>query len=1492
MKKKNRIACIFFLSIFLLNQLYIPNVSGFETQAIPQPKKIIIFIPGFAGTELYEDQAKTDLIWIDYFESNKLNFSNSLYYGLPLGWPGSKKFENIPQWDWLGTGNLEEDMNFYKGFADNFNRNSEYILDVFPYDWRKSNADNAVRLKEKIDQALSDNPDVGKVNIVAHSMGGIIAKKYILDHKNNTRVDKLITLGTPFFGAPYALQTLLEGYKYNGISLLGKSDIRTIPSLFELLPSKLYFNLNNTSYVGSEKSTKKVTPWTFSETSDFIRDNLDNNNLYTEALEFQDSMSDSVGNYVDFYRIVGDNYYTLGFMTKALRNSGNYSVKSIFLTEDVIGDGVVPLASATYGNPKTWYTKSNHEYMPSNYDVIDAVDSILNGKSVTSLDSNPTTEFRDGTKITIYNLKNGELQKNGLSTSSLNETSNIDTRTLLGTERFIINAEVILPTGDKVIIRDSEIISKPQNVELRSRKDVIEILIYDYNQYQLKVSKTDTDEQDIGMILTQFHGIKTSKEYKQIDLTKGNLIGHVELNEQDLGLDTNFDGSIDEKLFADNQDEPNDPSDPSNGDIIIDINGTKGKNDWFTSDISVSLETSIEIPVDEEENEETEEGEEPSEPVDLTPEISYSINDEPESSYSGSIQFGEDGKHTITAYVRDKEGNLLGQASKSFKIDKTSPNLSTQVAAVHGENGWLLSDAQISVAASDETSKLTRVDFNYNGRGIQTYIDPFSETNEGHHNIFAEAEDNAGKIEMTQHPFKIDKTKPVITDVYLQDEYYWDTHFPIQFDVSDVISGVNTIRATINGNEVQNGSTYHFTEPGWHTYRIEVKDYAGWKAVYETEFEVYIPATIIFKPEHLQLDQGEKGMATTFIQLPEPFQLENIKHSSITINEANVHIQDNKYGFVNNPIDDEDLDGQLEYMVKYQRESLIHVIKPLDLVHSSENPNAPEWRDTMIAVFGEWGEYHLKGYDSFIVTNNQYNPPQDITRPTITSVPDYNETNVSVDATPIITFSETVVLSSGGELSDRLVKEFISFTDSQGKQVAFTANWMINTLSVQINPSLQLKSSETYHIRVNENAFVDLANNGNELFISSFTTENRPIILDPPLPLPVIEPESGEIVHEETSSMPERTPSYEESSFTPILQNTVQLAENTAQLSDAELDSEMNKATETGMVILIANDKKVKMALSQKQLEKVIASGHLLQIKLFNVTFTMKPEAIQLIGSNNGYITLGAEAIKGDEKQKLISLAKNKEGLIMLGDEVFHLHLSLIDSENVETAINHFDQKIKVIISVPKEAHKLGKNGRLTIGRFNTETDSWEKYYGQYDERNGTFEFETDKFSNWTFVTDKRTFVDVTHHWAKEDIEYMANLGYINGLDYENFAPGTFMTRAQFATVLAEVLDLSETSDMPFIDVSRANWYYENINKVYTAGLVHGLDTNHFAPHEFITREQMAVMISNALSYKRKDTLSYENGSSLEGYNEVSKWAQESVNQLIQVGFYYREKDR
>ena len=87
-------------------------------------------------------------------------------------------------------------------------------LFTFPYEWRDSNILNADLLKNKISEVIANcfaaNPDLlalssskcDKVDLVAHSMGGLVARAYIQSVDYASDVDQLIFLGTPHKGSP------------------------------------------------------------------------------------------------------------------------------------------------------------------------------------------------------------------------------------------------------------------------------------------------------------------------------------------------------------------------------------------------------------------------------------------------------------------------------------------------------------------------------------------------------------------------------------------------------------------------------------------------------------------------------------------------------------------------------------------------------------------------------------------------------------------------------------------------------------------------------------------------------------------------------------------------------------------------------------------------------------------------------------------------------------------------------------------------------------------------------------------------------------------------------------------------------------------------------------------------------------------------------------------------------------------------------------------
>ena len=128
---------------------------------------------------------------------------------------------------------------------------------VFPYDWRRDNVESARLLIKKIEslKAKLKKPNL-KFNIIAHSMGGLIAR-YAAMYGNADiptgplqpswagarDLDKIFLLGTPNDGSILALKALLEGHSVTSaipipiIQTFTRFDAFTAPALFELLPT-------------------------------------------------------------------------------------------------------------------------------------------------------------------------------------------------------------------------------------------------------------------------------------------------------------------------------------------------------------------------------------------------------------------------------------------------------------------------------------------------------------------------------------------------------------------------------------------------------------------------------------------------------------------------------------------------------------------------------------------------------------------------------------------------------------------------------------------------------------------------------------------------------------------------------------------------------------------------------------------------------------------------------------------------------------------------------------------------------------------------------------------------------------------------------------------------------------------------------------------------------------------------------------------------------
>ena len=355
--------------------LYIPFLT--EPPGTEQRIDPVIIIPGIVGTELYNGD---DLIWLDlwrlaywvddYFLTENLSLSNE-----------GGSINNIQ------TGDIIKDKEFLKYKTDIFgsliqditanNYQENQNLFLFPYDWRLDLDETKNLLNKKIED-IKLQTGKSKVNIIAHSMGGLLTKAY-LNSYGKEDIGKLIFIGTPHLGAPKAGKILLEGDRL-GIPWLEEDRIQEIaensPALHELLPNQTYFN-EFQGYFRKYKLFGDNPLMNYGETKDFFLNKKDKNSLMFQKAEdfYSQSLDDFNFSGIEAYNITG-----CKTSTQAAYSFDIFG--EIGQTGYTSGDGTVPMVSAdhiTIPSQNKFYVKDgNHAELPSTNGVKDLILGILN----------------------------------------------------------------------------------------------------------------------------------------------------------------------------------------------------------------------------------------------------------------------------------------------------------------------------------------------------------------------------------------------------------------------------------------------------------------------------------------------------------------------------------------------------------------------------------------------------------------------------------------------------------------------------------------------------------------------------------------------------------------------------------------------------------------------------------------------------------------------------------------------------------------------------------------------------------------------------------------------------------------------------------------------------------------------------------------------------------------------------------------------------------
>ncbi len=262
-------------------QVQVINFEIKATAAVPTGASSVLFLPGIMGSRLYEEGTACggsgeQERWFSTSECDQLRLLTD-YTGKSINPVYTKASESsVIAATRVGLGSIAITSPLYRSFLTELAqwKQSGEIADyvAFPYDWRMR-LDDLLKAKRDlvtgkvtyditntfedgyVYQTLKDlvaHSKSGKVTIVAHSNGGLLAKTLLatLQSRRDPLLDKIdvvILVAVPQVGTPDALVGMLQGEEIGPAGLVvsqktARQLMNTMPFAYHLLPNASYFN--------------------------------------------------------------------------------------------------------------------------------------------------------------------------------------------------------------------------------------------------------------------------------------------------------------------------------------------------------------------------------------------------------------------------------------------------------------------------------------------------------------------------------------------------------------------------------------------------------------------------------------------------------------------------------------------------------------------------------------------------------------------------------------------------------------------------------------------------------------------------------------------------------------------------------------------------------------------------------------------------------------------------------------------------------------------------------------------------------------------------------------------------------------------------------------------------------------------------------------------------------------------------------------------------
>lgn len=159
-------------------------------------------------------------------------------------------------------------------------------------------------------------------------------------------------------------------------------------------------------------------------------------------------------------------------------------------------------------------------------------------------------------------------------------------------------------------------------------------------------------------------------------------------------------------------------------------------------------------------------------------------------------------------------------------------------------------------------------------------------------------------------------------------------------------------------------------------------------------------------------------------------------------------------------------------------------------------------------------------------------------------------------------------------------------------------------------------------------------------------------------------------------------------------------------------------------------------------------------------------------------------------------------------------------------------------------------------------------------------------------LTTANTFEDVDEGmWCNTAISTLARLGIVNGRSAQVFDPDASITRAEFAAICARFDGSGVKSDSSFTDIS-GHWAEDEIERAAALGWICGYTDGTFRPNNRITRAEVMTMINRMLQRLPEDENDLLPDMNIWPDNQPDDWYYLAVQEATNSHDFSRKSDR